>query len=136
MDMSGKERIVLRVPGTLPLQDVTREGRVLVTEDNALVGIMALAPGEKVEKNLSWFDWSLLNDVSPTEKLFCFLKPGRPPTGKIRCVPQECGCSPAIRLEMELSRPSLQMENGWSQPITDLRRRSSFSPPEQARRGV
>ncbi|HMK23160.1 MAG TPA: protein kinase, partial [Terriglobales bacterium] len=34
LDLSGKERVILRVPGTLKLQDITREGRVLLTINN------------------------------------------------------------------------------------------------------
>jgi dipeptidyl aminopeptidase/acylaminoacyl peptidase len=112
LDMSGKERIVLRVPGTLTLQDVTREGRVLVTEDNALVGIMALPPGEKVEKNLSWFDWSLLNDVSPDGKTLLFSETGEATNGRYGVFLRNVDGSPAIRLG-DGTFPALSPDGKW-----------------------
>ena len=61
MSLSGKERLVLHVPGTLTLQDIARDGRLLLTEDNSQMQVMALPRGETTEKNLSWFDWSGLS---------------------------------------------------------------------------
>jgi Tol biopolymer transport system component len=112
MDMSGKERIVLRVPGTLTLQDVTREGRVLVTEDNAQVGIMVLPPGEQVEKNLSWFDWSLLNDVSPDGKTLLFSETGEATNGKYGVFLRKVDGTPAIRLGDGVF-PALSPDGKW-----------------------
>jgi eukaryotic-like serine/threonine-protein kinase len=76
MNLSGKERLVLRVPGTLTLQDVTRNGRVLLTVDNSQFGMLGLRAGETVERNLSWFDWSLTADVSPDGKNLIFFESG------------------------------------------------------------
>ena len=76
MDLSGKERVVLRVPGTLTVQDITRAGRVLLTIDNAQFGILGLRAGETNERNLSWFDWSLTSDVSPDGKNLLFFESG------------------------------------------------------------
>ena len=76
MDLSGKERLVLRVPGTLTVQDITRAGRVLLTIDNAQFGILGLRAGETNERNLSWFDWSLTSDLSPDGKNLLFFESG------------------------------------------------------------
>lgn len=40
MNLKGKERLVLHVPGTLTLQDIARDGRVLLTEDNTQIQIL------------------------------------------------------------------------------------------------
>jgi serine/threonine protein kinase len=112
MDMAGKERLVLRVPGTLTLQDVTRDGRVLLTEDNAQVGIMALPPGEQVEKNLSWFDWSLMSDVSPDGNLLVFSETGEASNGKYGVFLRKMDGSPAVRLG-DGTFPALSPDGKW-----------------------
>jgi len=76
MDLSGNERLVLRIPGTLTLHDITRDGRLLLTVDNAQFGILGLGPGEKAERNLSWFDWSIVADLSPDGKSMLFFESG------------------------------------------------------------
>ncbi len=76
LSLSGKERLVLRVPGALTIHDVSRDGRVLLGEENNQYGIIGLAPGETTEKNLSWFDWSVLNDLSPDGKTLVFSESG------------------------------------------------------------
>jgi eukaryotic-like serine/threonine-protein kinase len=112
LDMNGKERIVLRVPGTLTLQDITRDGRVLLTEDNAQVGTMALPPGEKVERNLSWFDWSLLNDMSPDGTTITFSETGEATNGKYGAFLRKTDGSPAIRLG-DGTFPALSPDGKW-----------------------
>jgi hypothetical protein len=41
-----KERLVLRVPGTLTLQDITPDGRVLLTVDNDQIGVLGARSGK------------------------------------------------------------------------------------------
>lgn len=112
MDLVGKERLVLRVPGTLTLQDVTREGRVLLTEDNAQVGIMALPPGEHTEKNFSWFDWSLLSDISPDGSTLVFSETGEASNGKYGVFLRKVDGSPAVRLG-DGTFPALSPDGKW-----------------------
>jgi len=45
VSLSGPERLLAREPGTLTLQDVGRDGRVLLTRDVLRVGMIGLAPG-------------------------------------------------------------------------------------------
>ena len=98
MNMAGKERLVLRVPGTLSVQDITRDGRVLLTEDNPQIMMMALPPGEKNEKNFSWFDWSLLADISPDGKTLIFDESGEAVGARYGSFLRKTDGSPAVRL--------------------------------------
>jgi eukaryotic-like serine/threonine-protein kinase len=98
MSMAGKERLVVRVPGTLSVQDITRDGRVLLTEDNPQIMMMALPPGEKNEKNLSWFDWSLLADISPDGKTLIFDESGEAVGARYGSFLRKTDGSPAVRL--------------------------------------
>lgn len=74
--LSGRQHTVASVPGGMTLQDIFPDGRVLLTRDNERVGTMALAPGEKVERDLSWLDWSLVSDISADGKMIAFDEEG------------------------------------------------------------
>ena len=62
-----------RVPGRLNLQDVSKDGRLLVTREDARIGMMALAPGESAERDLSWLKAGQTLEVvvpSATDKIY------------------------------------------------------------------
>ena len=98
LDLSGKERLVLRVPGTLTIHDISRDGRVLLGEDTSHYGIIGLAPGEKTEKDLSWFDWSVVNDLSSDGKTVVFSESGEAVGGNYGIFIRKTDGSPAVRL--------------------------------------
>ena len=64
VDLSGRQRLVFRVPGGVTLQDIASDGGVLLTRDQQRTGIMALGPGSTKERELSWMDWSFPADLS------------------------------------------------------------------------
>src|SRR5882762_1571845 len=112
MSLSGKERLVLRVPGTLTLQDITRDGRVLLTVDNAQFGMLGSQSGEANERNLSWFDWSLTSDVSPDGKNLVFFESGEGVGSNYSIFMRGMDGSPAIRLGSG-GFPSLSPDGKW-----------------------
>jgi Tol biopolymer transport system component len=76
MTLSGRQRVIARMAADLRLQDVTRSGRVLLTRDDQRLGIKCLAPGETKERELSWLEWSLLDDLSRDGKTIVFSEQG------------------------------------------------------------
>jgi eukaryotic-like serine/threonine-protein kinase len=68
VDLSGRQRLIFRAPGGVTLQDISADGRVLLTRDDQRVGMMALPPGAKSEtarqRELSWQGWSVATDIS------------------------------------------------------------------------
>ena len=76
LDLSGKERLIYRAPGGVTIHDISRSGLVLLTADKTRLGLFALAPGETHERSLSWFDWSLLLDLSADGKSLLFSESG------------------------------------------------------------
>jgi eukaryotic-like serine/threonine-protein kinase len=76
LDLSGKERLIYRAPGGVTIHDISRSGMVLLTADKTRLGMFALAPGETHERSLSWFDWSLLTDLSADGKTLLFSESG------------------------------------------------------------
>ena len=98
LDFSGKERLIYRAPGGLTIHDVSRDGRVLLTADKTRLGISALAPGETHERSLSWFDWSLLTDMSPDGKTIVFSETGEAMGSNYSIFLRKTDGSPAVRL--------------------------------------
>ena len=72
VSLSGTERLVYRAPGQVRLHDISRDGRVLLTSDNARVGILALPPDESRERDLSLFHASSVSDLSSDGKTLLF----------------------------------------------------------------
>ena len=64
IDMKGSRRIVTRAPGRASLFDVFGEGRALLSTNTGRVGILALAPGEAVQRDLSWLEEANLKSIS------------------------------------------------------------------------
>jgi dipeptidyl aminopeptidase/acylaminoacyl peptidase len=62
--LSGKRRVALESAGGLTIQDVSRDGRWLVTRDDLRLSLLARAPGEKQERDLSWLDGPIFPDLS------------------------------------------------------------------------
>jgi eukaryotic-like serine/threonine-protein kinase len=98
LDFSGKERLIYRSPGGLTIHDISRTGLVLLTADKSRVGISALAPGETHERSLSWFDWSLLLDMSRDGKTIVFSETGEAVGTNYSIFLRKTDGSPAVRL--------------------------------------
>jgi serine/threonine protein kinase len=73
---AGRERAVLTTPTGLMLQDISRDGRVLLIQSNARIGFFALLPGETRERDLSGLEWSWRPRLSQDEKSVVFTEQG------------------------------------------------------------
>src|SRR6266545_1997300 len=63
--LSGKGRLVGRVPGISTIRDISKDGRVLMTTESYRLGILARGPGDEKERELSLLDYSLPTALSP-----------------------------------------------------------------------
>jgi Tol biopolymer transport system component len=98
MDFAGKERLIYRAPGGLIIHDISRTGLVLLTADKTRLALFALPPGETHERTLSWFDWSLLQDISPDGKTIIFSETGEAVGAHYSIFLRKTDGSPAVRL--------------------------------------
>ncbi|MGE5248207.1 MAG: protein kinase domain-containing protein, partial [Verrucomicrobiota bacterium] len=96
--LSGKERVVSKVPGGLTLRDIAKSGRVLLTHDNVRKGIMGLGPGQAKERELSWLEWSLANDLSDDGATLLFNEQGQAVGEDYAICLRKTDGSPVIRL--------------------------------------
>jgi Tol biopolymer transport system component len=68
VSLSGKLRPLAQAPGSLNVEDIDRQGRLLIDHTNFLRQVMALGPGDKEEKELSVLDWALVRQISADGK--------------------------------------------------------------------
>jgi Tol biopolymer transport system component len=73
--LSGKLRTITNVPGGMWLEDL-RNGTALMVTHQIRIGIRGTAPGEKQERELGWFGWSVLRGMSRDGRKIVFEEEG------------------------------------------------------------
>jgi eukaryotic-like serine/threonine-protein kinase len=66
VDLHGRLRTLLQIPGGVTVHDISPDGRVLLTVENERIGTMALTPTG--ERDLSWSDIGFPRAISPNGK--------------------------------------------------------------------
>ena len=64
VDLEGSDRALLRVSGNLTLHDVSRSGRVLLSDDKWRRRVYYRARGAPRDVELSWLDWTYPRGIS------------------------------------------------------------------------
>jgi hypothetical protein len=80
--LSGRTRQILNAPGGLNLQDIAPDGRVLVSAENQRVALEAVMPPDSRPHDLSWYDWSVIKDISADGQWILFEESGEPFAGR------------------------------------------------------
>ena len=98
VSLDGRLRHVLQLASNLTIHDIARDGRILMGHGTERAGINLLASGEERERDVSWLDWSLLQDISGDGRMILFDESaeGGGETGSVYLRPMDG--SPAIRL--------------------------------------
>ena len=68
----GRPRLLLRLPSRIILQDVSRDGRTLVSLMELRWSTRGLSAGETAERDLSWHEGSLVKRMTPDGKTLLF----------------------------------------------------------------
>jgi hypothetical protein len=76
VDLEGRVRQVFRAPGSLALHDVGRDGRALLSVQRRRPLLIARAPGESAEKDLSWLDYGVATALSSDGRTLLFSEQG------------------------------------------------------------
>jgi eukaryotic-like serine/threonine-protein kinase len=74
VNLSGSERILLRLPDFLSLQDVSADGRVLMTVGSMRAEIVGRPPGGGAERNFSWHEGSSYIELSRDGRQLLFFE--------------------------------------------------------------
>jgi len=98
VSLEGQVRRVLQLASNMTVHDVARDGRVLVGHGQERAGINALEAGETRERDLSWLDWSLLEDISADGRTLLFDETAEGGGGPGSVYLRSIDGSPAVRL--------------------------------------
>jgi serine/threonine protein kinase/dipeptidyl aminopeptidase/acylaminoacyl peptidase len=116
---SRRERLVTRIGGGITIHDVSRDGRVLLARENRRLIIMGLAPGETKERDLSWLDWSLADDLSNDGRTLLFTEFGQGAGPHYAVCMRKTDGSPVVRLG-EGGAIALSPDGKWALSHLDL----------------
>jgi Tol biopolymer transport system component len=112
VDLKGRQRVVLRTPSRLILQDISKTGRVLFSRETARGGLMFASGDGKKEQDLSWFDWSFMAHVSDDAKTVLFGERGEGTRGVATIYMRGTNGSAAVNLGE--GRPlALSRDGAW-----------------------
>jgi Tol biopolymer transport system component len=109
--LSGKLRDITNVPGGVWLEDL-RQGTTLVVTHQERVGIRGLAPGAKEERELGWFGWSIVRDISRDGKKILFEEEGDGGGPNYTVFLRDTDGSPPVRIGEGLGG-AISPDNRW-----------------------
>ncbi len=114
-------RLVLRSAGPLVLQDISRDGRVLLTHHNFRTAVMCLPPGETKERDLAWLDADEPVALSGDGKTVLFAEWGETSGATYPAYLRKTDGSDAVRLGEGPAR-ALSPDGRWvlTTPLTAL----------------
>ena len=98
VDLKGKSRKILTVPGGFTLQDITQDGRVLATADTERLAMEWTGKDKQDVRDLSWYDWSVAKDISRDGKWVLFEESSEPAGPNSAVAIRNVDGSPPIRL--------------------------------------
>jgi eukaryotic-like serine/threonine-protein kinase len=98
VSLDGQVRTIARAPGGITLLDLSRDYRVLAKTGPGRKGLRFFSAAENAERDLTWFDWGLVADLSPDLKTLLFSEGGHAAErGRTTYIRGTDG-SPAVRL--------------------------------------
>jgi hypothetical protein len=89
------------VPGILELDDISGDGRVLLTHSTVLQSVRGLGPGQSGESDLSWLDGPMPADLSQDGSMLLLNEEG-----------EGTGARPTIYLRSTDGSPALRLSEG------------------------
>jgi eukaryotic-like serine/threonine-protein kinase len=110
--LSGVQRLVSQTGGMIVMQDVARDGRVLLSTVNSRLGILFLPPNGGAQRDLAWLDSSLVYDLSSDAQSLVFVELSNGQGRNSAIYLRKTDGSPAVQLGFG-NRPSLSPDGKW-----------------------
>jgi dipeptidyl aminopeptidase/acylaminoacyl peptidase len=123
VDLAGRRRLVMRVPGALELDDISRKGRVLIAHHTMTRGVRGASAAEPDGRELSWLDASFVADLSPDGKTILLTEMG-----------EGAGPRPVIYLRRTDGSPAVKIGEGLALSLSpDGRWVFAYNPPAEGK---
>ncbi len=94
----GKERVLFGSSVSMVLQDISKDGRVLLTNQEARMKLLFHGPANAPETELSWLDWSRLCALSADGRYVSFDESGEGAGDRTVAYLRETSGAPAVLL--------------------------------------
>ena len=98
VDLAGRQRTVDGAPADMVIGDVSAAGRVLVIRNDPRRGLVGTRPGDPIERDLSWLDWSWPGALSADGEWLLFGEQGQGGGPEYSVYMRKTDGSPAVRL--------------------------------------
>lgn len=95
---SGKRRGLAEGTGGLKIEDVSRDGKVLLSQEKARQSLYGKGPSAEKEIDLAWLDWSLPAGISNDGSIFLFDESGEGGGAGYSVYVRKTDGSPPVRL--------------------------------------
>ena len=136
VDLSGKQRDLLHIPGRLHLFDIGKDGQVLITNEATRLEAYGRHAGQEKDIDLSWFDWTIGRAVSNDGQWAVLEEDGEGGGPEYSIFVRKTDGSPAIRLgsgmgldispdgkwiassSVQQPAPTVLLPTGAGQPVT------------------
>jgi eukaryotic-like serine/threonine-protein kinase len=112
VDLSGRQRLVSQMANWIVMQDVARDGRVLLDAVNSRLGILYLPADGSSQRDLAWLDASFLYELSSDAQSVLFVELSNGEGRNSAIYLRKTDGSPAVRLGFG-NRPSLSPDGKW-----------------------
>jgi len=96
--LDGRQRVILRIPGRLMLQDIAAGGRILAARESSRIHVAGLGRGQSQEREWSWGDASVVLDLSPDGRTVLISEQGEAGGPGYGVYLRKTDGSPAVRL--------------------------------------
>ena len=123
--LTGAQRLVSQTGGMIVMQDVARDGRVLLSTVNSRLGILYQPPNDAPQRDLAWLDSSLIYELSNDAQSIVFVELSNGQGRNSAIYLRKTDGSPAIQLGYG-NRPSLSPDGKWVASIHNEGDRSNL----------
>jgi Tol biopolymer transport system component len=113
--LSGKERMILRLPGALMLLDIAKDGRVLLMRASWRRELIGVSGSDLKERELSWLDYSYPADLSADGKTLLFDEEGG---GGALAYSKSSGLSYAVYIRKTDGSPAVLLGEGGARALS------------------
>jgi Tol biopolymer transport system component len=117
VSLSGVERTVLIAPSGLDLMDIAADGSVLLSTEGPRVMLESFGPSDRAPHVLSWYDWSVVKDISQDGQWILFEESSEPFGDNYAVAARKVDGSPPVHLG-EGSAGGLSPDGKWALDVS------------------